>query len=422
MATGHDTLTIDRLSAEDVRILGLETARVAGHTLKVTVLDPAARALDIGELRTSVAARIGRLQRLTERLAPAPDGGLAWMPDPGFALERHVRARPADGGLAGGVAASMQEHLDRDRPLWALELVGGHAIVLKVHHAMADGMAARRIASTLLWDVHDAPASHAHAPLPEPAGRHGLADVPRLSAAIERELMPSVLRSSLARRVGTGRAVAFASVPLAQLAALRGTHGLHATVNDLVLAAVAGGLRRWLLERGAPLHRMRVKVPVSLHRPDEPADALGNDDSFFFVDLPLGEPDAVMRLRAISGACTRRKRHGDAVELGTLLHCASALAPAVGGTVVHWSMSPHVFTLNVSNVPGPRGALSVCDRPVQEVFALAEIADWHALRVAVFSAAGRVTFGLCADREQVAGLDTIARGIEEELAVLAATA
>ena len=67
--------------------------------------------------------------------------------------------------------------------------------------------------------------------------------------------------------------------------------------------------------------------------------------------------------------------------------------------------------------------MSVCDRPVREVFALAEIADWHALRVAVFSAAGRVTFGLCADREQVAGLETIARGIEEELApVLAATA
>ena len=146
--------------------------------------------------------------------------------------------------------------------------------------------------------------------------------------------MPSVLRSSLARRVGPGRSVAFASVPLAQLAALRSTPGSMrpSTTSSSRPSRAACGVGS--LERGAPLHRMRVKVPVSLHRADEPADALGNDDSFFFVDLPLGEPDATMRLRAISGACTRRKRHGDAVELGTLLHCASALAPAVGGTVI----------------------------------------------------------------------------------------
>jgi WS/DGAT/MGAT family acyltransferase len=246
-------------------------------------------------------------------------------------------------------------------------------------------------------------------------GRHGLADVPRLSAAIERELAASVLRSPLARRVGRDRAVAFATVPLERLAALRHALDVDATVNDLVLAAVAGGLRRWLIDRDARLHRMRVKVPVSLHRPDEAADALGNDDSFFFVDLPLAEPDPVARLRAISCECTLRKQRGDALELGTLLHCASALSPAV----VHWSMSPHVFTLNVSNVPGPRGAMSVCDRPVQAVYALAEVADWHALRVAVFSASGVLTFGLCADREQVADLEQIAHGIEDELGVLA---
>ncbi len=415
MATGHDTLAIDRLSAEDVRILGLESTRVAGHTLKVTVVHPDAPSLGIAELRSRVAARIEALPRLTERLDRAPDGGFAWVPDPTFQLDRHVREREDRDGLAAAVAATMQEHLDRDLPLWTIELVGGRAVVLKAHHAMADGMAMRRIARVLLWDLQETPAAHAHAAGPEPAGGHGLADVPRLSAAIERELAPSVLRSPLARRAGRDRAVAFASVPLAQLAALRERHGMHATINDLVLAAVAGGLRRWLVEHEARLHRMRVKVPVSLHRPDEPADALGNDDSFFFVDLPLAEPDSVARLRAISHECTLRKQRGDALELGTLLHCASALSPAV----VHWSMSPHVFTLNVSNVPGPRGAMTVCDRPVQAVYALAEIADWHALRVAVFSASGVLTFGLCADREQVSDLDTIARGIEDELGALA---
>jgi hypothetical protein len=406
--------SVDRLTSEDVRILGLETQRVAGHTLKVTVLDAQAPPLGLAELRAHVAGRLGGLPRLAERLAAAPDGdGLAWLPDAGFDPDRHVREAPGGGTLEQAVARLMEERLDRDRPLWSLDLVDGRALVLKVHHALADGMAVRRIATTLLWDVEP----EAHEPA-HPA--HGLADVPRLSAAIERELAPSVARSSLARRVSGARVVAFASAPLAGLVALRDAFGVRATVNDLVLAATAGGLRRWLLTHDAPLRRMRVKVPVSLHRPGEPA--LGNDDSFFFVDLPLDEPDPVARLRAIAAQCTARKRDGDALALGTLLHCAAALSPVASRAVVHWSMSPHVFTLNVSNVPGPRGGIRALGRDVAAVYALAEVADWHALRVAVFSAAGVLTFGLCGDREHVTGAAVIARGIEDELAALRAAA
>jgi WS/DGAT/MGAT family acyltransferase len=286
---------------------------------------------------------------------------------------------------------------------------------------MADGMAARRIATMLLWDVQAAAPGRATAHAPhEQRVRHGLADVPRLSAVIERELAPATRRSELARRVHADRAVAFASVPLDGLLAMRDVDGLHVTVNDLVLAGVAGGLRRWLVGRGAPLHSMRVKVPVSMHRPGEAADPLGNDDSFFFVMLPLAQPDPVTRLTLICLDCTKRKHDADAVELGTLLHSAAALSPSLGRRVVRWSMSPRVFTLNVSNVPGPRGTVRVLDRPVQAVYALAEVADWHALRVAVFSAAGQLTFGLCADADEVPALATIARGIEEELADLRA--
>lgn len=409
----------DRLTLEDVRILGLETATVAGHTLKVTVLDDAAPPLGLDELRAQVSVRLAGLPRLAARLEPLADGGLAWAPDPSFALERHVRARDGASELTSAVARLMEERLDREHPLWTLDLLDGRAIALKVHHAMADGIAARHIATALLWDVTAGEGGRAPAP-PEPRVRHGLADVPRLSAVIERELAPSVERSALARRVHTDRAVAFADASLQRLRGLREVHGLHVTVNDVVLAAVAGGLRRWLLEREEPLRRMRVKVPVSLHRPDEAAGTLGNDDSFFFVDLPLAQPDPVTRLATICLDCTQRKHHADALELGTLLHSAAALSPTVGRGVVRWSMSPHVFTLNVSNVPGPRGALTVAGRPVRAVYALAEVADWHALRVAVFSAAGQVTFGLCADGDEVPGLQTIARGIEEELELLAA--
>ncbi len=396
-----------RLSAEDVRILGLETPRVAGHTLKVTTLAPEAAPVALAELRAQVAGRLDRIPLLTERLSADGDG-LAWAPAPAFDLDQHVREHPQTGTVEDAVAGLMEERLDRDRPLWSVDLVGGHTLVLKVHHAMADGMAARRIATALLWDVDAPPPGPSPTPAAEPPPRHHLADIPRLSAAIERELAPAVPRSSLARRVGSSRVTAFASAELAAIGALRDAFGVHLTVNDLVLGATAGGLRRWLLARDAPLHRMRVKVPVSLHRVQEPADALGNADSFFFVDIPLGEPDAVARLLAISRECTFRKARHDALQLGTFLR--------IGGQVaVHWSMNPHVFTLNVSNVPGPRGTVTTLGRPVQAVYALAEVADWHALRVAVFSAGGLLTFGLCADRDGVDGLDVLAAGIEQEL-------
>jgi diacylglycerol O-acyltransferase / wax synthase len=165
---------------------------------------------------------------------------------------------------------------------------------------------------------------------------------------------------------------------------------------------------------------MRVKVPVSLHRPDEGQDALGNADSFFFVDLPVTEPDPVRRLLAIARQSAARKRAGDARQLDALLRELAGHAPAAGRAAVRWSMNPHVFTLNVSNVPGPRHALRVCGRPLRAVYALAEIADWHALRIAAFSAGGTLTFGLCGDAEHVGGLDTLAAEIESEFAALRA--
>jgi hypothetical protein len=85
-------------------------------------------------------------------------------------------------------------------------------------------------------------------------------------------------------------------------------------------------------------------------------------------------------------------------------------------------MSPHVFTLNVSNVPGPRHSLRLCGRPLRSVYALAEVADMHALRIAVFSACGTLTFGLCGDAEHISELDALAHEIEAEVAALTALA
>ena len=424
-------VTRDALTVEDVRILGLETARVAGHTLKVVLL-PRDGELAVDELRESVAARLGRLPRLTQRLDLAPDRGPpSWVPDRDFDLTRHVRRAEGAEELSAAIARIMERRLDRHAPLWSIELADcgedGEAVVLKVHHALADGMGAKRIASVLLWDEEEPrtkPSSHAApapADAPDPLRRRG-ADLRHAAGVLGRELAPAVPRSVLAERVGPTRVVAFATVPLAELEPLKSAFATRVTINDLVLAATAGGLRRWLEQSHAPLRAMRVKVPVSLHRPGEAEQALGNADSCFFVDLPVAEPDPERRLLAIAQECWARKRARDAQQLDTFLRELAERSPSAGRAAVHWSMSPRVFTLNVSNVPGPRQSLQVCGRPVRAVYALAEVADWHALRIAVFSACGRLTFGLCADAEHVSGLDTLAHGIEAELAGLAARA
>jgi hypothetical protein len=175
------------------------------------------------------------------------------------------------------------------------------------------------------------------------------------------------------------------------------------TVNDVVLAIVAGGLRWWLTRRRGRLEGIRVKVPVSLHDRDRATGAAANRDSYFFVDLPVGEHDPVQRLLAISREDWERKREHDAEALHRLSQHRA---------VARWAMSPRVFTLSVSNVRGPAGDVYVSGAKVSELYSLAEIAEHHVLRIAVISAGGTLFFGLCADRDVVGDLQVLVEGLQ----------
>jgi hypothetical protein len=140
---------------------------------------------------------------------------------------------------------------------------------------------------------------------------------------------------------------------------------------------------------------------VSLHDPDE-GEAAANRDSYFFVDLPVGEANIAMRVLAINRETKERKRDHDAEGLYRL-----AWHPLVS----HRAMSPRVFTFNVSNVRGPATDVYVAGAHVREMYSLAELARHHALRVAVISASGWLCFGLCADREAIADLHLLSDGI-----------
>ena len=158
--------------------------------------------------------------------------------------------------------------------------------------------------------------------------------------------------------------------------------------------------------------RIRVKVPVSLHGDAHDHDD-GNRDSYFCVDLPVHEADPAERVLAISRETQERKLDHDAELLYRL---------GRHPFVAHWAMSPRSFTFNVSNVRGPSSTVYVAGAAVRELHSLAEIAQRHALRVAVVSLSGELFFGLLADRDAVADVDLLAESIErscEEICALA---
>jgi diacylglycerol O-acyltransferase / wax synthase len=409
------------LTAEDEAILRLESGTVVGHTCKVVIM---ARGLpDVGALRAEIASRLSSVPELTRCLLRT-GAGHAWVPDERFDVTRHVvpaPGPPADAeGLRGEVARLFAERLDRLHPLWRLDVVpspqGGGALVWRVHHALADGTTMMRFARTLLWDPQPDDPRGGH----RTQDRSSQADDARrrhhLGGFFHRELARSPSTSPFDGRIGPRREIAFATTGLAELHHAAKSLG-GATLNDAVLTAVAGGLRRWIEAHHGRLGVLRVKVPVSLHH--QGADA-GNRDSFFTVGVPLDEPDPVSRLRATRAATAERKAAEDAATMDTLLRTVGTVSPALERWCARVERSPRSFAVNVSNVPGPSGAVSVLDVPVTGLYSIAEVAEHHALRVAVISLGDRLFFGLCADPDLVAGVQDMAEGIEAECDALVA--
>jgi len=414
----------EQLSAEDVAILRLESPRIAGHTIKVLTVAPATAGARLGieALRAHVAARLFRVPRLKQRLDDL-DRTPSWRDDTDFDIRNHVVSwdlpRPADRAeMLAIVGRLMEGRLDRSRPLWSLHLVAldemHDALVLRLHHSMADGAAAVRLCSQLLWEA-------SAATTPEGAAAHHVAPqhAVDLRGWVRRELLPAAADTPLDRHPSTRRRIATTRADLAELKRIGRSSGADATVNDVVLCAVAGGLRRWLEHHGGPLRGIRIKIPVSLHDQHESSNALGNRDSFLFVDVGADEPDPVTRLRGIAAQTRERKQRHDAQSLDALFRQLRQVSGRAAQVLSHWATNPRVFTANVSNVPGPRAAVTVLGAPVRDLFSIAEIADRHALRVAVISLADEVSFGLCADAAAVEDPEIIAAGIDADLRALA---
>ncbi|HEX9031149.1 MAG TPA: wax ester/triacylglycerol synthase domain-containing protein, partial [Streptosporangiaceae bacterium] len=414
-------MSLNPLSDEDASILALEAGTIRGHTLKILVLDGRPPESVVPLLSAQIESGLATAPRWRQRLVPAPGAatGLAWQEDPDFDISQHVSVvtgdEVTDEALRQLSSATMTEALDRGRPLWSIGVVPRMtgrrwALIWKIHHCLADGAAMMRAGSALLWTEPEAgrrpsgtgsrPSSadwRSGAAGSSAARRHvpgQLRAGTRLAAlASHRGLMYREFRrlgplSPLAADVGPDRTVAFARCDFDDLRAAKRAISPPATINDVLMAAVAGALRRWLEERGAPVTALKAQVPVSMHPDPGTGEPQGNRDSFLLVGLPIAEADPLARLRAVNAATRRRKNRHDAQAIDALRRTMARMPSALRRPVRHLVQGPHEYSLNVSNIPGPATPIYVLDHRARALYSVAEIAPRHALRISAISLAG----------------------------------
>jgi WS/DGAT/MGAT family acyltransferase len=216
--------------------------------------------------------------------------------------------------------------------------------------------------------------------------------------------------TGLDRSATSRRAVAFAHVPLDAARAVARRHG--ATINDVLLAAAALGLRATLRRRGERPDALRALVPVSVREDGDGAAGLGNRISFMGVELPVGEPDPGRALRLVRARTAAAKGGGDAGALEALARAAEAL-PGAGRRLLTRAAARAVgFNVVISNVPGPPVALSLLGRPLTAVHPMVPLLHGHALTIGAVSYDGRLNLGLAADAAVLPDVVELARDLE----------
>jgi WS/DGAT/MGAT family acyltransferase len=440
---------MDRLTALDASFLRVETPTAHMHVgwLAPLELPPGAVRLDAAALIDQIAARLHLAPRFRQRLAEVPLGlaEAAWVDDTGFDLRRHIRVvEPPEAVTRGELRALtdrfMSRQLPRDRPLWEILIVprvrAGRAAVLgKVHHAMVDGIAAVEL-GMVLFDLSPRAAQ------PEPvdwqpqasagalriaadavadgaveqfrtlrrAAAAGLsprrtlrvADTMRRAAlSMAEDAVQRAPESYLNVPIGPRRRLATHTCSLERLLHLK--HAAGVTLNDVVLAASAGALRRLAVEQRQDPHDLRVMVPVSV-RADADAPDSGNRITFGFVELPVSAPTAAARLAVIREQTEELKSSGRIGGSDLLLRSTGLLPGALKGGLARFAASPRLYNLTISNVPGPRVPLYAAGARVSAIYPVIPIPDRHALAIGVLTYDGGVHFAGYADRDVLPGL------------------
>jgi diacylglycerol O-acyltransferase / wax synthase len=454
---------MDRLSSVDVSFLTNESASSHMHVGGILIFEGPPPSYD--DVLDHISGRLHLVPRFRQKLAhpPVQTGRPFWVDDPNFNLTYHVRhsALPAPGSeeqLRRMAARVFSQQLDRTKPLWELWLVQGltrkrFALITKTHHALVDGVSGVDIA-TVLFDTKPVPEpaepDHDWVPDPEPSraslaakGVEGLLGTPlRLARRLEHGIQhpEATLRQLAEAAEGVGEiGWAFANpAPKVPLNVDIGSHrrfvwvrsdlahmkrvkdALGGTVNDVVLAVVAGGVRDWLHGRGIRTEglELRAQVPVSIRAEDERGQ-LGNRLAAMRAPLPVYIADPVRRLHAVTRAMQGLKQSKQALGAEVITRFNDFAPPTLLAQAARINFSTRLFNLVVTNVPGPQMPLYVLGRELEDIFPVGFLPPHQALFVAIMSYNGGINFGLLADYDTIDDVEVIAEGIERSIAELA---
>ena len=444
---------MERFTGQDASFLYMETPSVHMHTLKVAVIDLPAKIpyADVFDLvRISMESKLHLVPRLRQRPVEVP-GGLhhpVWVEDPNFNIGRHLyRARIEEPGghreMDQAIAEIASTQLPRDRPLWETWLLegladGGVVLVTKIHHSLADGVAS----ATMLGEVMNVERNHddLDAPnptwIPEPLPSRGtlLKDAVRdqreqlgsIGPLVGRTVKGSVKvlknirhratavpypfvtpRTVFNRTLSPRRSFASTSLPLADFKAVK--NAAKVTLNDVVLATVAGALNRFFDERGEHLSRPLVaSVPMAVASPGDAPRTAGNRVANLFTSLCNDVSDPLERLQKIHAITSQSKEIQQQLGMDTLLDWSEAV-PAVAYRWVlsafsHSGLSdvmPPPANLIVSNVRGPDQPLYVAGARLRAIYSVGPAIEGIGLNITGWSYCGELSFALIADADAI---------------------
>jgi len=460
----------DRLSAQDASFLWAESPHEPMHVGAVAVLEAGPLrneegGIDIARYRQAVEAVLHWIPRYRQVIAWTPlEGWPIWVDDRHFDLAYHIRhislPRPGTQEQLKEIASRiLARPLDRERPLWEIWVLEGleggeqFGLLNKVHHCMIDGAAGVDLAQILMSPKPDReveePVPYLARPAPDPlellrdAVRHRLAQPLELLGKARQALAdPRKSLDELGRRArALGNLVEYVrqpasetpingelsphrrfdwlTMPLDDLLELRTVLGC--TVNDIVLATVAGAMRRYLFRRRVDLGAIdfRVATPVSTRR-DEHDRRQGNHVSTWIVRLPVAETDPLARVRAIREQTGEFKRKESALALETLMAVAEYMPPGLIAPGISLAKAP--INMVVTNVPGPSFTLYQLGAPLLGMYPMVPLLPGSGLGVAIFRYEDKLCWGLNADYELLPDIQTLTDDVRTSLEELRAAA
>ncbi len=457
---------MQRLGPQDASFLYLETPSVHQHVGGLAVLDPSTApggSLRFDMLVEVISSRLHLVPRFRQKVVfpPLATARPVWVDDAHFDLEFHMRraALPAPGGrkeLIDYVQRVISRPLDRTKPMWELYLIEGMevgltSILTKVHHAMVDGMAAIDLASAI-YDFSPQPqilTTEPWKPGPEPSRGDLLRDalreqltnplgalaqltnlVIRTPGRVVRQVGDVVggLRDVLGvgvmappspfnRRVGPNRRFAMFEAPVQTFKDVK--RALGATVNDVVLATVAGAMHGLLRHRREPTREryLRAMVPVSVRARSE-RSAMGNRVSSIFVDLPVGPMGAKKRLAMIREKTKSLKESNYAVGAEFLMNIGTWAPPTIHAMAARLAARSRLINLVVSNVPGPQVPMYIAGAKLLAQYPIMPIAETMGVSIACTSLAGTMAFGITADWDTLPDIEYLASSMDDALTEL----